>query len=247
MAMNLTGVVRRHEGDDVKQFLKAVLRSVLGPDMKPLPEGKVGICYQARCVKKTWEAPSVGIARLLRLGLAASAFAFPTVYITHLLRKRSTNWLYMSIDVYVGLRLLVLLILLYSGSARGVFATGVIIYCLLDMLLYVAGTALLADIYEPPLSSVRSVVLALANYAESMVGFAGLYRLWGGLSLNPLCPVQALYFSVVTATTVGFGDIHPLPGATTTQVIVIAQIFTTFVFVSVLLAALVARVGTRSQ
>lgn len=60
----------------------------------------------------------------------------------------------------------------------------------------------------------RLVLLALLNYAEIAIWFGVLYRRFytmfdypSGLSLDN--PAVALYYSIVTLATVGYGDIHP--------------------------------------
>lgn len=63
----------------------------------------------------------------------------------------------------------------------------------------------------------RSFILLFVNYVEIIIGFAYLYL---HLELvrpsdcsTPINTVdEALYFSVVTITTLGYGDMRPLPG-----------------------------------
>jgi len=79
---------------------------------------------------------------------------------------------------------------------------------LLDMLGALAGCALVW--YEKSVSHERTFVLSLMNYAEVIVAFAGFYRACGCLNAPNPDMLQALYFSTVVATTLGFGDILPL-------------------------------------
>lgn len=59
----------------------------------------------------------------------------------------------------------------------------------------------------------RLLAVALSNYAETIVWYALLYRQlttdFGCNVVSPASPVGALYFSLVTTTTVGYGDITP--------------------------------------
>jgi hypothetical protein len=64
-------------------------------------------------------------------------------------------------------------------------------------------------------SSYRSVILLAVGYLELIVGFAILYLRFGAISFTSepakiiTQPMDALYFSTVTITTLGFGDISP--------------------------------------
>lgn len=79
---------------------------------------------------------------------------------------------------------------------------------LLDMLGGLAGSALVW--HAKSVSYERSFVNSLFNYLEVIVAFAGFYRVCNCLNTGTTDPLQAVYFSVVVATTLGFGDIVPL-------------------------------------
>jgi hypothetical protein len=225
----------------MKRIWGIILKLLLGPDRDPFPEGNIGHAYQVSCLKRVWEAESVGLTRLLRLAICAAPFAFPTHWITHLLRRKQGNLVSFSSDAYVALRTTVLFILLMCNAKGSWLPTIVALYLLLDLIVYVSGLILLFDVYAPPLSSTRSLLLILLKYGEVILGFAALHRQWGGLNVDPLFPLQALYFSVVTATTLGYGDIVPV--ASSAQLRVVVQVATSFIFAAVFIAAILSRVG----
>jgi hypothetical protein len=71
--------------------------------------------------------------------------------------------------------------------------------------------------YWLPYSFNRSLLLLLWSYLEMVIGFAYMYRQFDIISYadctNLIATVrEALYFSVVTITTLGYGDMRPLPG-----------------------------------
>lgn len=78
---------------------------------------------------------------------------------------------------------------------------------LLDMLGGLAGSALVW--HAKSVSYERSFVNSLFNYLEVIVAFAGFYRVCNCLNTGTTDTLQAIYFSAVVATTLGFGDILP--------------------------------------
>lgn len=82
---------------------------------------------------------------------------------------------------------------------------------IVDMLGGLAGSALIW--YKKSVSFERTFLISLMNYVEIIIAFAGLYRVCGCLNVSNPDVLQALYFSTVAATTVGFGDIVPLNSA----------------------------------
>jgi voltage-gated potassium channel Kch len=65
----------------------------------------------------------------------------------------------------------------------------------------------------------RSLLLLLLNYAEIIIGFSVLFLATGSIGkLDPEMATEitlssrldAIYFSVVTITTLGYGDFHPI-------------------------------------
>lgn len=121
-------------------------------------------------------------------------------------------------EVYVLAWLSLLLVLLFEYSSIGRPATVVIVsYRLVDALAY-RLCILFVDRYRPRwgLHSLnRTLLLLLLNYFELAIGFAVLYLAMGAITLDgqavPITePGRALYFSIITLSTLGFGDIVPL-------------------------------------
>jgi hypothetical protein len=79
-----------------------------------------------------------------------------------------------------------------------------------------------------PAHPIRTVVFTTVAWITLAVAFADLYVSMpeGFTPVTHLSFVQALYFSVVTLATVGYGDIHPAVDATFLQLLVIVEIVT---------------------
>jgi hypothetical protein len=61
-------------------------------------------------------------------------------------------------------------------------------------------------------SFVRLVVLGYVNFAELIINFASIYGAFPGQLQGAKGPWDALYFSVITQLTIGYGDILPMSG-----------------------------------
>lgn len=90
----------------------------------------------------------------------------------------------------------------------------------------------LADIYAPPVSWRRSVLLLLINFVEISLSFAVMY-----LAANPLeefltSPFRGVFFSVITSVGISYGNLSPLTDLG--QVIVLCQILVMVLFLILL-------------
>lgn len=58
-----------------------------------------------------------------------------------------------------------------------------------------------------PAHALRSLALNLSSFFQSALSYAAMYKVAGYLFSRPLGSVDSIYFSIVTITTVGYGDI----------------------------------------
>ncbi|MGH9426348.1 MAG: ion channel [Terriglobia bacterium] len=186
---------------------------LLGPSDSSVSRHKLGVSSQRADLRTVWNTPSLGLTRLAKLVLCIFPFAFPVLWITELLRKADPRLVFLSVDGYVVLRAALLTALLLCPIKQSCSITFIATYFLVDILVYVSGVVFLADVYGRPLSSVRSLLLMLVNFGEVVLAFAVLNWQWGGLSVDLASPLDAFYFSAVTATTLGDGTIYPATSA----------------------------------
>lgn len=96
-----------------------------------------------------------------------------------------------------------------------------------------------------PAHPLRAVWLSFFAALQLALCFAVIYALRPADFCREITPWDAVYFSVVTFATVGYGDIVPRPGASLVQGLVVSEILAGLYFLSVLLAQIVAWVGER--
>ena len=145
--------------------------------------------------------------------------------------------------VYVFIRFLVLLALAWLLplfqwylEVVALLVTSIFIF---DMVVYITGTTFVS---RAPKSRLRSAILSSFSFVQLPIAFAVFYR---SLPTSSFCPslsttVQAFYFSFVTITTLGYGDIKPKSDASVAQILVIAEIIIGFYFITILIARLIS-------
>jgi len=128
------------------------------------------------------------------------------------------------IDVYVILKMVVLLALLLSYPAEGYEGRGLtwlvivlVWYITVDTFNYVL-CIVFVDMHEEkwlPKSYSGSMIMLLINYLQLIVGFAVLYLCHGCIGYSDCGERitragEAFYYSTVTITTLGYGDMEPI-------------------------------------
>ena len=155
--------------------------------------------------------------QLWRRVLAAAAWLSPLEWVRFVSpRFRTHGWVDVWVFINLALSLVSLLVACSLGSSA--IVVGLMIYGgirLIEVVVYQAKVVLL--LFEPDDNTVRSypriVLLALHNYVEAVVWFAAAYATFRGMfgekAVVLSTPVGALYNSMVTMTTLGYGEITP--------------------------------------
>lgn len=112
------------------------------------------------------EQRSFGIEWLIRLFLVAVQYLYPSALVRTIAGKWGFISRRMGIEIYVLAKLAFLIVVIESGGYRSVPLIALTIYLLSETVFYLASLIFLADIYAPPASWRRSVLLLLINFAE---------------------------------------------------------------------------------
>ena len=149
-------------------------------------------------------------------------------------------------DLYVLLSGAFLTYILFTPSHLGSFGVIVCVYRIADIIFYRLYFMLVKSQAEPWNSDVlrRSLLIVVLNFCETVIGYAVLYltvgRIVGTTPATQLSlqPIDALYYSMVTAITLGNGDY--IPGDTFSRILVITQLCGSVLFLIFLIPALVS-------
>lgn len=170
---------------------------------------------------------SFGIERLIRCILVVLPFVYPTLYIRYFAGKLGLRARKLAVEVNVLIKILflfLLIIFLINSS----FSTYISVYFLSDTLFYLLAIILLSDIYSKPSSKNRSFILLFINYIEINLAYSILYFASKGIT-NLNNNIDAIYFSFVTFTTLGYGDFYPV--SRIAKILVISQLLIMILFV----------------
>lgn len=151
----------------------------------------------------------IGLEKILRLFLIVQQFLYPGIYIRNGFGRRGSTYKKLAIEFYVLLKLLFPLVSLFSGWYTNVFIQAITGYLLSETIFYIATLFFASEIFDEPRSSRRSILLLFLNYIEITFDFAVIY---GGLNLlrgMAHSRLDFVYFSFMTSSTIGFGDIYP--------------------------------------
>lgn len=204
---------------------------------KPRPALKNQV-YTLLRIWRNYNHDDIGLERLLRLSLACAQFLTLGLYIKQFSGRWGYQWRNISTELLVLLKCLFPLVSLWTGAYTSGWMVLLSVYLVTETLIYLAALIFLSDATREHISPRRSVLLLFLNFFEIILTFALLYLHFNyhqqGFFRPELTSVtDAVYFSFVTAATVGYGDMVPV--APVAKHLVMIQITITFVFVGLFL------------
>lgn len=213
----------------MKKIIKKLVLGKPAPD-KEQREGT--IAKRIRNIKAIWNNDhhdDMGIEKLVRLLLATSQFLFPGIYVKQFFSVRGTVYQDLAVDATVLIKILLPLILLYFNLSSNTILFYLMMWFLIETMLYIPTLIFASDLFSKPRSYRRSMLLLFFNYLEVILSFAVIYKRGNFLSPPLTHWFDPIYFSFVTATSIGFGDFHPITPMGKLLVSIQSMIYLTFV------------------
>lgn len=170
-----------------------------------------------------------GIEKIFRLFLSISQLIFPGVYIKYLFSRKNYEYQDIAMDTYIILKLLFPIYILKNNLQDQNILIYIMVYVLLETILYIPTLIFASDMLSRPKSYKRSMLLLFLNYLEIVFAFAVLYTLGDNMNKPFTHWFDAVYFSIITANSVGYGDFYPVTPYAKVLVSIQAMFFLSFV------------------
>ena len=152
----------------------------------------------------------IGFEKILRLLLVSVQIVFPGIHIRHLFGRYGVIARNTAIEFYVLIKTALPLIFLFTGFYHHIAAVVIASYLLLETICYVASLIFVSDIFVKPRSYRRNILMLFFNYLEISLCFAVIYASLQLLGDKTYDVMDYIYFSIVTSTTIGYGDMTPV-------------------------------------
>lgn len=193
-----------------------------------------------------------GIERILRLVLQLLSFISPGGFVRYITGTSNLLVRKLGIELYGLLKVFFICVAFKFNWTTNLIPLILIIIFTLDTIHFLICRVLLNDVYREAISHRRSLVMTFINYIEICLCFAFIYSYIDDTNQQKDSPIfvintslpytesghltdtQTIYFSFITAATIGYGDISPKDSFTMKIVIIqiIASLFFVVVFIS---------------
>ena len=181
-------------------------------------------------IKSVWnntDYNDFGIERIFRLFLVISKIFFPGIYIEYFNRRASFHTVKIAGELYVIFKTMMPFAILYFGLWDYHWLFLLNIYLLIETFVYIFHKIFLPE-HNQGKTHNRSLILLFFNFTEVIASFGVIYAAGDYLNLPISNSTDALYFSLITGATIGYGDFYPVNP--TGKLVIMLQIISTLSF-----------------
>ena len=151
-----------------------------------------------------------GIEKIVRLILASSQLLFPGIYIKYWASKKGVEYQDLALDFYVLLKVVFPIMILVNHWQSHQWIIWILVYVFLETVFYIPTLIFASDLFSKPRSYKRSMLLLFFNYLEIAFAYAVFYSVGNYMNRPFLHWFDSIYFSIVTSSSIGYGDYHPI-------------------------------------
>ena len=151
-----------------------------------------------------------GIEKIVRLILASSQLLFPGIYIKYWASKKGVEYQDLALDFYVLLKVIFPIVILVNHWQSHQWIIWILVYVFLETVFYIPTLIFASDLFSKPRSYKRSMLLLFFNYLEIAFAYAVFYSVGNYMNRPFLHWFDSIYFSIVTSSSIGYGDYHPI-------------------------------------
>lgn len=151
-----------------------------------------------------------GIEKIFRLLLSSSQLLFPGIYIKYFSRKKGIEYQDLAIDSYILLKVTFPIVILMNQWYTSQWIIVLMTYLFLETIFYIPTLIFASDLFSRPRSYRRSMLLLFFNYLEIVFAYAVFYSCGNYLNKPFQHWFDAVYFSIITSSSIGYGDFHPV-------------------------------------
>ena len=227
-------------------MLKFIKQLFWGVPETALLEDQNVISKQWHIVEDIWNNQSVntfGIERLARLILALTQLIMPVMAVKLIFSKFGFFERKLAVESYLLFKIFFPLLCIFQEWHNPIALIINVIF-LSETLLYLANLVFLSDLTKPH-SYRRALLFVFLNYIEIALGFAAIYDYLNKFNMFSVAytfrnKIEPIYFSFVTAASIGYGDF--VPATSIGQFLVICQSLIFFLFVAIFMGFFVGKV-----
>lgn len=150
-----------------------------------------------------------GIEKIFRLILSSSQLLFPGIYIKYFARKKGIEYQDLATDFYILLKVIFPILILVNQWQHYQWVIVVMTYVFLETIFYIPTLIFASDLFSRPRSYRRSMLLLFFNYLEIVLAYAVFYSCGNYLNKPFTHWFDAIYFSIITSSSIGYGDYYP--------------------------------------
>jgi len=151
-----------------------------------------------------------GIEKIFRLFLSISQLLFPGIYVKTIASKINYAYKDLAMDCYIVMKTLFPFLILVNHWQDYKVLIWLLVYLILETILYIPTLIFASDLFSRPRSYKRSMLLLFFNYLEVVISFGVFYTLGNNTNIPFGHWSDAIYFSLMTTNTIGYGDYYPI-------------------------------------